>query len=81
MHAVGLRTCGVQIERPLRALILYNSGMETQRPLFVCVCMYVCMCVCMYMYVCVCVCMYMYVCVCMCMYVCICMYAYVYVCV
>ena len=39
---------------------------------FVCVYVYVCVCMCMYVYVCVCMCMYVYVCVCMCVYVCVC---------
>jgi hypothetical protein len=58
-------------------------------PWYVCIRMYVCVCVCvrlyacMYvcMYVCVCVCVCMYVCVCVCMCVCACVYVYVYVCV
>ena len=49
---------------------------------FMCVCMYVCMCVCACMYVCMCVCVCVYAHVCM--YVCVYMYVlcmYVYVCV
>ena len=53
--------------------------------MYVCMYMYVYVCICMYMYVYVCICMYMYVYVCICMYmyvyVCICMYMYVYVCI
>ena len=47
------------------------------------VCMYVYVCMCMYMYVCVCICMYVSVCTCMYLYVpvCMCMCMYVYVCV
>jgi hypothetical protein len=45
------------------------------------VCMYVYMCVCMYLcvYICMCICMcvYVYVCICMCVY----MYVFIYVCV
>ena len=37
-------------------------------------CLY--MCVCIYMYVCVCVCIYIYVCVFVCVYVCVCVYIY-----
>ena len=57
---------------------------------FVCMCLYVCLCVCVCMYVCmyvfvcmfVCICLYVcfYVCVCMYMFVCTCLYVCLYVC-
>ena len=60
--------------------------------MYVCMYLYVFVCICIYLYVFVCICMYLYVfvctcnvCICMCMYVhvyvCICMCMYVYVCV
>ena len=51
--------------------------------MYVCRCVYVCMCVCMYVYS-MCVCRCVYVCMCVCMYVysmCVCMYVYVCMCV
>ena len=41
---------------------------------YVCACVYVCVCVCMCVYVCVCVCMCVYVCVCVCMCVYVCLF-------
>ena len=39
------------------------------------ICIYVCIYVCVYMYVCICMCVYMYVCI----YVCVCTYIYIYI--
>jgi len=38
--------------------------------MYICMYMYVYVCICMYMYVYVCICMYMYVYVCICIYIC-----------